>query len=90
MPCQLIDNVLVLIPPKPGKPREVDEYRCNSSCCVFIAVNPHVGTKMIWVNEYRTKADYADFMKENAANILMKRPLNCSGKPEYSFSQFAL
>ncbi len=67
MPCQLIDNVLVPVPPKPGKPQKIDyEYRRNGTCCVFIAFDPHEGMRMIRVKEHRTKVDYADFMKELA------------------------
>jgi hypothetical protein len=67
MPCQLIGNVLVPIPPKPGKPQKVDyEYQRNGTCCVFIAFDPHAGMRMISVKEHRTRVDYADFMKELA------------------------
>ena len=65
MPCQLIDNVLVPVPPKPGKPQKIDyEYRRNGTCCVFIAFDPHTCMRIIRVKEHRTKVDYADFMKE--------------------------
>jgi hypothetical protein len=48
MPCQLIDDVLVPIPPEPGKSQRVDsEYRRNGACCVFIAFDPHAGMRMI-------------------------------------------
>ena len=67
MPCQLIDDVLVPVPPKPGKPRKVDyEYRRNGTCCVFIAFDPHAGERIVRVKGHRTKADYAEFMKEIA------------------------
>lgn len=58
MPCQLIDNVLVPVPPIDYK------YRRNGTCCVFIAFDSHAGMRMIRVKEHRTKVDYADFMKE--------------------------
>ncbi len=65
MPCQLIDNILVPVPPKPGKPQKIDyEYRRNGTCCVFIAFDPHEGKRTIRVKKHRTKVDYADFMKE--------------------------
>jgi hypothetical protein len=67
MPCQLIGDVLVPVPPKPGKPQKIDyEYIRNGTCCVFIAFDPHAGTRMIRVKEHRTRVDYADFMKEVA------------------------
>ncbi len=67
MPFQLIDNILVPVPPKPGKPQKEDyEYRRNGTCCIFIAFDPHAGSRMIRVREHRTKADYASFMDETA------------------------
>jgi len=66
-PCQLIDDVLVPISMKPGKPKkEGYEYRRNGTCCVFIAFDPHEGKRMTCVKEHRTKVDYADFMKDIA------------------------
>ncbi len=63
-PCQLIDDVLVPIPMKPGKPRrEGYEYRRKGTCCVFMAFDPHQGKRITCVKEHRTKMDYADFMK---------------------------
>jgi hypothetical protein len=67
MPCQLIGDVLVPVPPKPGKPQKIDyEYCRNGTCCVFIAFDPHEAKRMIRVKEHRTKVDYADFMMELA------------------------
>ncbi len=67
MPCQLIDDVLVPVLPKPGKPQKIDyEYRRNGVCSVFIAFDHHAGKRTIRVKEHRTKADYAMFMKELA------------------------
>jgi hypothetical protein len=67
MPCQLIGDVLVPVIPKPGKPKRIDyEYVRNGTCCVFIAFDPHTSWRMVRVKEHRTKADYADFMKEVA------------------------
>ncbi len=64
-PCQLIDDVIVPIPMKPGKPRKSDyEYRRNGICCILIAFEPKTGKRVIKVSEHRTKADYAQFMKE--------------------------
>jgi len=65
MPCQLIDNILVPVPSKPGKPQRVDyEYQRNGTCCVFLAFDPHKGWRMISIKEHRTKIDYANFMRE--------------------------
>ena len=47
-PCQLIGDVVMPIPMKPGKPKKEDnEYERNGTCCVFIACEPlQVG--VIW------------------------------------------
>jgi hypothetical protein len=64
-PCQLIGDVLVPIPMKPGKPKkEGYEYIRNGTCCILIAFEPHTGTRMIRVFKHRTRADYAKYMKE--------------------------
>ena len=63
-PCQLIDDVIVPIPMKPGKPGKRDhEYRRNGTCCVLIAFEPKTGRRFIQVKKHRTKEDYALFMK---------------------------
>jgi hypothetical protein len=63
-PCQLIDDVIVPIPMKPGKPRKRDyEYRRNGTCCILIAFEPLTGKRFIQVVKHRTKAVYARFMK---------------------------
>jgi hypothetical protein len=67
-PCQLIGDAIIPIPIKPGSPkREHYEYVRNGTCCIFLAFEPRTGKRMIRVKERRTKADYADFMK-NLAN----------------------
>jgi hypothetical protein len=63
-PCQLIDDIIVPIPMKPGKPQRNDyEYRRNGTCCILIAFEPKTGKRIIQVSRHRTKADYAYFMK---------------------------
>jgi len=67
-PCQLIGEAIVPIPMKPGAAKkEHYEYLRNGTCCIFMAFEPHAGKRVICVKERRTKADYADFMK-NLAN----------------------
>jgi DDE superfamily endonuclease len=67
-PCQLIGDAIIPIPIKPGSPkREHYEYVRNGTCCIFLAFEPRAGKRMVCVKEHRTKADYADFMK-NLAN----------------------
>lgn len=68
-PCQLIDDVLVPIPMRPGKPkREGYEYQRKGTCCVLIAFEPHTGNRMIQVKEHRTRVDYANYMKDLIKN----------------------
>jgi len=63
-PCQLIDNVLVPIPMKPGECKKQDyQYKRNGICSVFMAFCPGTGQRYIQVKERRTKKDYASFMK---------------------------
>jgi hypothetical protein len=67
-PCQLIGDAIIPMPTKPGSPKkEHYEYVRNGTCCIFLAFEPRTGKRMICVKERRTKADYADFMK-NLAN----------------------
>jgi hypothetical protein len=63
-PCQLIGDVIVPIPIKPGSPKkEHYEYIRNGTCCVFLAFEPLAGKRLICVKERRTMVDYADFMR---------------------------
>lgn len=67
-PCQLIGDVLVPIPMKPGQPLRVDyQYQRNGVCNVFIAFEPHTGQRIVEVRDRRTKKDYAHFLKKVAA-----------------------
>jgi hypothetical protein len=64
-PCQLIGEVIVPIPMKPGKPKKENyEYIRNGTCCLFMAFEPRAGKRVTCVKERRTKVDYADFMKD--------------------------
>lgn len=64
-PCQLIDDILTPIPPKPGQTkRENAEYLRNGTCCVLLAYDMDSGKRFVVVSERRTKADYAKFMKK--------------------------
>jgi len=63
-PCQLIGDAIIPIPIKPGSPKkEHYEYVRNGTCCIFLAIEPHAGRRLICVNKHRTKVDYANFMK---------------------------
>lgn len=64
-PCQLLDDVIMPIPMKPGRSkRENYEYKRKGTCCVLIAFEPLRGWRYIQVRKRRTAVDYADFMKE--------------------------
>ena len=68
-PCQLLDDVLMPIPMKPGRVERQDyEYKRNGTCVVLMAVEPLAGRRVINVTERRTKKDYAEFMKALAAS----------------------
>jgi len=68
-PCQLLGDVLMPIPMKPGRVERQDyEYKRNGTCVVLMAVEPLAGRRIITVTERRTKKDYAEFMKALAAS----------------------
>jgi len=68
-PCQLLGDVLMPIPMKPGRVERQDyEYERNGTCVVLMAVEPLIGHRVITVTERRTKKDYAEFMKALAAS----------------------
>jgi len=68
-PCQLLGDVLMPIPMKPGRVERQDyEYERNGTCVVLMAVEPFAGRRVITVTERRTKKDYAEFMKALAAS----------------------
>lgn len=63
-PCQLIGDVVVPIPMKPGQVQRQDyHYKRNGTCCVMMAIEPKAGKRIVEVKERRTKKDYAKFMK---------------------------
>ncbi len=67
-PCQLLGDVLMPIPMKPGRVERQDyEYERNGTCVVLMAIEPLSGRRVITVTERRTKKDYAEFMKALAA-----------------------
>lgn len=67
-PCQLLGDVLMPIPMKPGHAERQDyQYTRNGTAVVLMAVEPLAGYRMVNVTEQRTKQDYAAYMKELAA-----------------------
>lgn len=63
-PCQLIGEVMLPIPPKPGKLERVDsEYKRHGTANLFGWVEPLTGKRDVWVTERRTAVDYAHALK---------------------------
>lgn len=66
-PCQLISDVVLPLPMKPGSPRRQDShYKRNGICSILIAFEPLTGKRFIRVCRQRTKKEYSEFMKELA------------------------
>ena len=69
-PCQLIGNIVVPIPMKPGSPKKIDyHYKRNGTCSVFVAIEPLTGFRHIQVKKQRTKKEYFEFLKSLAAKF---------------------
>lgn len=68
-PCQLLGDVLMPIPMKPGRVQRQDyEYERNGTCVVLMAVEPLAGYRIARVTAQRAKKDYAEFMQSLAAS----------------------
>ena len=68
-PCQLLGDVLMPIPMKPGRIECQDyHYKRNGTCVVLMAVEPLAGHRVVKVTERKTKKDYAEFMKSLASH----------------------
>lgn len=66
-PCQLIGDVLVPIPVRPGQELRQDyHYKRNGTCVVLLANEPLTGKRIVNVRERKTKQDYAEFIKQVA------------------------
>jgi hypothetical protein len=62
-PCQLLDNVVVALPVKPGvTAKEDNEYIRKGTGVVLLAYDLDKGLRYAQTREQRTKADYADFI----------------------------
>lgn len=67
-PCQLLGDVLMPIPMKPGcVEREDYHYQRHGTAVVLMAVEPLAGNRIVKVTEQKTKKDYAEFMKDLAS-----------------------
>lgn len=68
-PCQLLGDVLMPIPMKPGRVERQDyHYKRNGTCVVLMAVEPLAGRRIVTVTDRKTKNDYAGFMKALSAS----------------------
>lgn len=64
-PCQLLGDVLMPIPMKPGRVERQDyHYERHGTCAVLMAVEPLAGHRIVKVTKQKTKKDYAEFMKD--------------------------
>ena len=67
-PCQLLGDILMPIPMKPGCVERQDyHYERHGTCVVLMAIEPLAGQRIVKVTEQKTKKDYAEFMKDLAA-----------------------
>ena len=64
-PCQLLGDVLLPLPMKPGRVERQDyHYERHGTCVVLLAVEPLEGLRQVSVTKQKTKKDYAAFMKD--------------------------
>ena len=62
---QLIGEVAIPVPAKPGRPARVDyEYECKGTCNLFMMCEPLRGWRHVRVTERRTRVDFAACIKE--------------------------
>ena len=62
-PCQLLGDILVPIPMKPGKKWRYDHhYERKGVCHLLIAFQPHTGQRVVQITRRRTAKEYAEFM----------------------------
>lgn len=68
-PCQLLGDVLMPLPMKPGHVQKEDyHYERHGTCVVLMAVEPLAGKRLVQVTKQKTKQDYARFMKQLSAS----------------------
>ena len=64
-PYQLLDDILVPLEMKPGKPRKSDyEYERKGTCSIFVFNEPLTGWSYANARERRTAVDFAKEIKE--------------------------
>ena len=65
VPRQLIGEVRIPIPGKPGKQGKFDtEYKRNGTCVIFMLSAPLKGWRRAEVTEHRTRKDWAKQIKK--------------------------
>lgn len=64
-PVQLVGDVLVPIPLRPGRPRRYDhEYERKGTANLFVMCQPLTGWREVKATEHRCKSDFARCMQE--------------------------
>jgi transposase len=62
---QLLADTRDPLPMRSGKPERIDsEYKREGTCSLFVACEPLTGKRVVQVREQRTKADWAQFVRE--------------------------
>lgn len=62
---QLLAETRDPLPVKPGEPKREDyEYEREGTCSLFLASEPLSGKRVVQVRERRTRADWAEFVRE--------------------------
>jgi len=62
---QLLSDKQEPLPLEPGKPKRCDsEYERRGTCSLFVACEPLAGRRSLSVRKRRTKADWAEFVKD--------------------------
>lgn len=63
-PCVLHNDVVELLPMKPGRVQRYDyEYKREGTCNLLVAFEAHTGFRLVEVSKQRTSADYTRFMQ---------------------------
>lgn len=69
-PCQLLGDVFMPMPMKPGRVERQDyHYTRHGTAVVLLAVEPLEGLRHVSVTKQKTKKDYAKFMKDLAGRF---------------------
>lgn len=68
-PKQLIGELKIPVPARPGQERRIDyEYERKGVCNIFMACEALAGKRYVKITERKTKKDWAVFIKEIADN----------------------